>query len=782
MVETIVTSSILILCIMLIRKLCKGHISARLQYALWLIVAARLIIPAAALVFPNILPKSSLNIISVADRVVEAAQPETQQDNVIAPNGLPILEEGGHIAANTDSVVSDIIYAASNAISSHAVFFRMVWYVGIAAAGVWMAAVNINFAHRLRRERIRYEKEGFESAKLMPVYLVKSLSSPCLYGMPGNQAIYLSEAAIEDDEKLKHVIAHEYCHYRNKDIFWSALRCILLAVYWFNPLVWIAAAMSKQDCELACDEAAIKLLGEEERVAYGKTLISLITRKTKASDIACAATTMTGGAKDIKERVSRIAAKPRKLMLALLPVLVVVCAAAVLTFTQAKEQSEKIYLLEEGSMTVTTDCFQVTFPDYFAGKSYYRSENNTDIIVYHTDSDREIGRFCMLPYEDAVKLAEEKIVITLGNYGANAALASQARAKRMLSNGIIIITDGSKVEVYHEYHEYPTEEEPNYEEESKTYIPNEIGSSEGVPGIDINDDETTYTASDSLSGMQPIPAPEAVETELINLPYEEIEAKGGAVGTDSNASVHTYTPAEEGVDSAANEEIINETLPDEQIEYEYDETEYVYLPHETITTYMIAGETKPCYLYVPADNADAEQQIQAELTNMNNILEGILADVRILSVSTKTIQESLDTMLKNRTPYVGDNVRTTQIAGAIPTTAALSYQYLSMDTNSEPYEVTLYYNLNGSYGAEEEDMRFMGAALMFASIENLSQCNIVITDVNPPDTAVLGMAYHYHYSRAEMEELFGELFPCSENKEDFTDLYNRIVEYLEQEN
>ncbi|MCM1048344.1 MAG: DUF4825 domain-containing protein [Clostridiales bacterium] len=778
MVETIVTSSILILCIMLIRKLCKGHISARLQYALWLIVAARLIMPAAVLIFPNILPQSDLNIISMADRVVEAAQPEAQQDNAIAPNGLPILAGDSDSSINANSVVSDIIYVVSNAISSHAVFFRMVWYVGIAAAGVWAAAVNINFAHRLRRERIRYEKEGFELTKPIPVYLVKSLSSPCLYGIFGNQAIYLSEAAIEDDEKLKHVIAHEYCHYRNKDIFWSALRCILLAVYWFNPLVWIAAAMSKQDCELACDEAAIKLLGEEERVAYGKTLVSLITRKTKASDIACAATTMTGGAKDIKERVSRIATKPRKLMLVMLPVLVVVCAAAVLTFTQAKEQSEKRYLLEEGSMTVTTDCFQVTFPDYFAGKSYYRGENNTDIIVYHTDSDREIGRFCMLPYEDAVKLAEEKIVITLGNYGSNDTLASRARAKKMLPNGRIIITDGSAVEVYHEYHEYTPEEEPNYEEKSTTYIPDETDSSIGVPGIDINDDETTYTASDSLSGMQPIPAPEAVETELINLPYEEIENKGGAVGTDSNASVHTYTPAEAGVDSAANEEIINETLPDEQVEYEEDETEYVYLPQETITTYAIAGEPKPCYLYVPADNSDAEQQIQAELTNMNNILEGILADVRVLSVSAKTIQESLDTMLKNRTSYVGDNVRTTQIAGAIPTTDALSYQYLAIDSNSEPYGVTLYYNLNGSYGAEEADMRFMGAALMFASIENLSLCDIVITDVNNPNIAESSMVYHY--SRAEMEELFGELFPCSENKEDFTDLYNRIVEYLEQ--
>ncbi len=51
-----------------------------------------------------------------------------------------------------------------------------------------------------------------------------------------------------------------------------SLRSVCLAVYWFDPLVWIAAAVSKADGELACDEAAIQALGEGERIPYGKTL------------------------------------------------------------------------------------------------------------------------------------------------------------------------------------------------------------------------------------------------------------------------------------------------------------------------------------------------------------------------------------------------------------------------------------------------------------------------------------------------------------------------------
>ena len=66
---------------------------------------------------------------------------------------------------------------------------------------------------------------------------------------------------------------------------------------------------------------------------------------------------------------------------------------------------------------------------------------------------------------------------------------------------------------------------------------------------------------------------------------------------------------------------------------------------------------------------------------------------------------------------------------------------------------------------------------MLASIENLEQCKVQIKDVNNPVSAEA--ITEYQYTREEMEELFGPLYPCSETKEDFVDLYNRVLEYLE---
>ena len=408
MKEAIITSSILIMCIVLLRQLCKRRISAKMQYMLWLVVAVRLIMPGITAVWPNLMPESGYSILNVTDKVERAAldyiQPQERTVTGSLPSeGLPFLTE--------ETAEGNIVtYFMDRAMWQE--ILRKIWYLGMIVVGVWMAAVNVRFMHRLYKSRRRYEKEDFK----LPVYTAEELSSPCLYGLPEKLAVYLPEDVIGDEERVRHILAHEYCHYKHKDVFWSVLRCVLLTVYWFHPLVWLAAVLSKQDCELACDEAAVRLLGEEERIAYGKTLVSLIIRKTRAADIVCAATTMTAGAESVKERIRRIVESPRRLAFIIVPVLMAVAVVVAFTFTKAKEYPEGTYLLEgENSLTVTTSCFQVTFPEDFAKKAYYRGANGTDIIVYHKDSNLEVGRFCMLFYEEAVQLVEEKDIILVGD-------------------------------------------------------------------------------------------------------------------------------------------------------------------------------------------------------------------------------------------------------------------------------------------------------------------------------------------------------------------------------
>lgn len=761
--EAIIASSVLIVCVALIRKLCKGKISARLQYMLWLIVAVRLIVPGITAAFPHILPESSFSIINMADRVDVALQQliqpaEAEDTQIVFVQGdfsfdeLPFLGE-----PYSDGPTAVFVAGHPTWSWTWTDWMKGIWYLGMAVTGVWMLFVNIRFFHKLRHSRVKYDKYK-EDCKLS-VYTAKELPSPCLYGLPGRQSIYLPENVAADEEKVKHILTHEYCHYKHRDVIWSDLRCILLTVYWFHPLVWLAALLSKQDCELACDEAVIRMLGEEERISYGKTLVSLVTRKTTASDVMCAATTMTGGTENMKERLQRIVEKPRRLVIVLILCIAAVGIVAAFTFTQAKEYPEGTYLLEgESSLTVTTSCFQITFPDFFAKKAYCCGANGTDVIVYHKDSDREIGRFCMMDYEEARQLADEREVIPVGTYGSSPNLRAYISGEQE--------TPASVSEHYY----YPGEESDG---------------SIGVPGTDSNtDDETTYLipeesvegtmTNQASAGVPPIPAPEETDWEIINLPFDENREYGGRVDTEQIT-----------VEPNAETNIVTENpklLPDEEITV-------TYLPDEKITELYIPTDA-PCYVYIPADITGAEADVQAELMEMNQDLIELADSVVILYQGRESMMRVLDILVQNRSPYIGDAVKVSKIAGALPAASGLSYRYLELETATEPYGVTLYYSLQMDNSAQiSGDTQFLEAVLMFASIENLENCTIQIRDARDAGETVNDASgadsaddnyIEITYERKQMENIFGALYPHSAASESMVELYNQVLEYLQE--
>lgn len=768
---------------------------------LWLIVAVRLIMPGITAVFPHILPESNFSIMNIADKVETALQDyiqplETENTQVMFVQDSFSFDELPYLGGVSEDGPTAVFVAGHVTWTWTWIdWLKRIWYFGMAATGIWMIAVNIRFFYRLKKDRIRYEKEDF---KLL-VYTAKGIPSPCLYGLPGRQRIYLPEDVAGDDEKVKHILTHEYCHYKHADVFWSALRCVLLTVYWFHPLVWLAAVLSKQDCELACDEAAIKLLGEEERIAYGKTLVSLVTRKTTASDMMCAATTMTGGAENMKERVKRIAEKPHRLAVVLILCVAVVGTAAAFTFTQAKNYPEGTYLLEgESAQTVTTSCFQITFPDSFAKRAYYRGENGTDIIVYHKASDKEIGRFCMMDYEEARQLADEREVIPFGKYGSSPTL------RAYISNGQEPVMETTDHFFYHE-------ESSNG---SGGAAGTDSNGSGGVPGTDSNADETAYLLpEESIEGTMtqeshgdivPIPAPEEVEAELIHLPFDS-EENYDAVDVEKE---DTYLPNEQIIITdiiTENGEIESVTehyyyamdeseaesggTPDEEsatyLPSEEVVTERIYLPSEKITEIFIPVDA-PCYVYIPADNSDAKANIQAELAGMNEELIALADSVTILYQSRESMMHVLDILVQNRTPYVGDAVKVSQIAGALPVTTGLSYRYTELDTATEPYAMTIYYRVEvDNYAQVSPETQFLEFVLLFATIENLEECTIRISEIEdmPDGSAPVEQGFHrITYERSDMEKLFGPLYQCSETKEEMIALYNRVMEFLDEEN
>ena len=334
MKDILITSSVLILAILLLRFLFRGSIARRAQYALWLLVALRLLIP--------------VNLPAMEHNVLSAAKQTEAVRNIEALRGVDSIE---HMASGAvegferSKIMPDRPVTVAENVAPER-FERMqatlkvrdviepLWVAGMAAMALWFLTANLRFARKLRRTRV--PMDGVESR--YPVYLCDDIPSPCLFGL-FRPAIYVTSEAARDKNRLRCVLAHEETHARHLDPLWSLLRSVCLVVYWFNPLVWLAAWCSKADCELACDEGALARLGEPERVPYGEALLSLIPVRRGGNPM-LTATTMTAGKRQMKERIQRIAEHKRPVAVALVLVLSLTGVACAATFTGAKPEEE----------------------------------------------------------------------------------------------------------------------------------------------------------------------------------------------------------------------------------------------------------------------------------------------------------------------------------------------------------------------------------------------------------------------------------------------------------
>ena len=387
MAEWILTSSLLIVIVLAVRALFRGRMGLRLRYALWLLVLLRLLVPGT--VFQTGL--SVLNYVPLSQTAAAQAQPSQSGGSPSAPEAepMPVRPEG-----EADPRPSGPAAAPDSAPAGAADWRGVLTAVWLGGAGVLAAALlacNLRFYLRLRRMRRTHPIPGVA----VPVYVARGLPSPCLYGFP-RPAVYLTPAAAGEPELLGHVLRHELTHRRHGDHIWAVLRAAALALHWYNPLVWLAAVLSRRDGELACDEGALQGADDRERAAYGRTLIRLVTARPSAGELLCCATTMTAGTSSLKERIAMIARKPRTL--AAEGGDDPDCPATILTTAQMDKVLEEylgLTLAETGQVGLEHFTYLPDFDVYF----YYHGDTNYRGSVTFTGGERR-GELVRLAYDD----------------------------------------------------------------------------------------------------------------------------------------------------------------------------------------------------------------------------------------------------------------------------------------------------------------------------------------------------------------------------------------------
>lgn len=340
MTEWFVSSAVLAALLIGAHYLLRGKISARLQYALWLVLLVRLLLPLSvgktAVSVANLLPEAEPAAVMQTE---PAAAPPAQAASTPEPSApaAPLqtpaqpVQRPASMPAQAETGSAEPEKSAQKPAVSVRKIFMLVWASGAALLGLWFLFCNLRYGRQLRAGVLRAiaPKEGRPAVRLTQTAL-----SPCLFGL-FPPVIYVTMDCAQDEQLLHHCAEHEYTHYLHRDHIWAVLRGVCLALHWFNPLVWWAAALSRTDAELFCDEDTVRRLGEDVRADYGRSLIRMTCRERV--DPLSAATTMSGRGGQLKTRIISITKHPKTAIPVLILVLLLCAAAVGCTMTGAKD-------------------------------------------------------------------------------------------------------------------------------------------------------------------------------------------------------------------------------------------------------------------------------------------------------------------------------------------------------------------------------------------------------------------------------------------------------------
>ena len=260
-----VAASWLIVVILLLRPLLKKFAPRWVLCALWAVVAVRLVCP--------VMLHSDLSVYRLAGDAVNANgqvtyfedtgfcgdvsyRPATLLPGVSTPTVTPSTVDDSAPEVSADAVVQPSTPSRSVDMNLLSIAWAVGVYIIVMAALAGYLSLRSQVAASIPLEG--------------NVYLCDNIKSPFILGVL-RPRIYLTSGM--DEAARDCVLRHERAHLRRWDHVWKPLGFVLLAVYWYDPLVWLAYILFCRDMELACDERVIRDMAAEERAAYSQALL-----------------------------------------------------------------------------------------------------------------------------------------------------------------------------------------------------------------------------------------------------------------------------------------------------------------------------------------------------------------------------------------------------------------------------------------------------------------------------------------------------------------------------
>lgn len=283
---------------------------------LWALVAVRLVLPFSLQSPVSLQAEQS----PVTAALYELPQTRTAAADVpVLPSAAP-AEPLPAVTPAEPVTAQPTVQAARPVVTLE--LLAAVWLAGVVMMLTYMLASYLRIYHRVRTA-VRLEDN---------VYRCGQWGTPFVLGL-FRPRIYVPEGMDEAD--LPQVLAHERCHIRRGDHAVKPLAFLLLAVHWFNPVLWAAYILLGRDMENACDERVLRGLDAPGRAAYSRALVSCAVRERPA-----AVCPLAFGETAVKERVKNALSykKPAIWAAVLLAVAAAIIAVCFLTSPDRQEE------------------------------------------------------------------------------------------------------------------------------------------------------------------------------------------------------------------------------------------------------------------------------------------------------------------------------------------------------------------------------------------------------------------------------------------------------------
>lgn len=243
-----ISASWLVLAVLVLRLISKRS-PKWVNVLLWGIVALRLVLPFSI--------ESALSLIPSAETVSPAVVQFAPAPTITS--GVSVIDNA--VNPSLSEHFSAVPTASVNPLYAWTEIAGWVWLIGLEAMLLYAL---VSYLRLRRRVRVSLPVQDH-------IYLCDAISSPFILGVV-KPHIYLPSGL--DEVQRQNVLAHEQAHLARRDHWWKPLGFALLAVYWFNPVLWLAYALLCRDIELACDERVIRTMDESAVKTYSTVLLA----------------------------------------------------------------------------------------------------------------------------------------------------------------------------------------------------------------------------------------------------------------------------------------------------------------------------------------------------------------------------------------------------------------------------------------------------------------------------------------------------------------------------